>query len=193
MKILLICYQFDLNNSPRAYRWQSIVTFLRSQNNQVDVVCKKCNNNNNYAVNTSNSNARIFNKNTIAKKVLKFIYRKTWRLLYWPDSACLWFFNGYFQSKKLLNINTYDMLITVSHPFTCHLIGYFLKKKHPALNWRVDIGDPFSFLKDIYLNNRLLYRYLNSIAEKKVLFLVDKIFVTTTSLLEKYVKEWHLF
>ncbi len=61
---------------------------------------------------------------------------------------------------------------------TPHLVGLALKRRSPTLRWLVDIGDPFSLLDEIPLNNTALYRRLNRRAEGSVLRAADAIAVT---------------
>jgi glycosyltransferase involved in cell wall biosynthesis len=69
-------------------------------------------------------------------------------------------------------------MISVSHPFTPHLVALSVKRRFPALRWVVDIGDPFSLLDEIPLNNPTLYRRLNRRAEEAILGRSDAAAVT---------------
>jgi hypothetical protein len=109
---------------------------------------------------------------------LKFIYDLTWRKIYWPDMACLWYLPAFKKAQKLLKIKSYDALITVSLPFTDHLVGYRIKKAYPDLFWIVDIGDPFSWMKTTPVNNSGIYSKINLKAEKAILNLSNVVSVT---------------
>lgn len=111
-----------------------------------------------------------------------------WKQIYWPDSVCFWYFSAIKQAQKLFDLYQYESLISVSLPFTGHLVGLRLKKIFPHIKWMVDVGDPFSFQESEPINNRQLYRNLNKIVEKKVFLQADSISVTTKPTLEKYVK-----
>lgn len=119
----------------------------------------------------------------LVKKIILLI----WRQIYWPDSVCFWYFPAIKQAKKLLDLYQYESLITVSLPFTGHLVGLQLKKIFPHIKWMVDVGDPFSFQENEPINNHKLYKNLNNIFEKKVFSKADIISVTTKPTLEKYV------
>ena len=56
----------------------------------------------------------------------------------------LWYFSV---RMKIKNIPDYDLLISVSLPFTSHLVAYTLNKKR-GTRWIMDIGDPFYLKKD---------------------------------------------
>ncbi len=117
---------------------------------------------------------------------VKWIHDRTWKKVYWPDYACLWYFPAAKKAMQLVVKNQHDRLISVSHPFTGHLIGLKLKKKYPQIKWLVDIGDPFCFLEETPTNNFRLYRELNYRYEEKVFNNADAVSVTTHGTLEKY-------
>jgi glycosyltransferase involved in cell wall biosynthesis len=112
------------------------------------------------------------------KKILKWGY-SGWRKLYWPDSACLWTLSAVRQGQRLLRERHYDVLVSVSHPFTGHIAGLRLHKYRPALRWIADVGDPFCFLKDTPPNNGRLYKKLNYAADREVFRKSDVVTVTT--------------
>jgi glycosyltransferase involved in cell wall biosynthesis len=86
----------------------------------------------------------------------------------------------------LLKRSKYDWLITVSHPFTGHLVGLALKRRYPTLRWLVDIGDPFCLMEDPSPNNAALYRRLNLRTDHAVLRGADVVSVTTTGTRDAY-------
>ncbi len=120
--------------------------------------------------------------------VAKHIYANTWKKIYWPDYACLWYFPSLRKTRKLLASRDYDGVISVSHPFTGHLVGLKTKKQFPKTRWIADIGDPFCFLNNTPVNNARLYRNLNYRIEKKVFAYADAIAVTTTPAMREYSK-----
>lgn len=122
----------------------------------------------------------------VAGTILKRCYDMTWKRVWWPDRACLWYLPAVRFARELLTRNRYDALVTSSHPFTCHVVGHVLKRLVPDLPWLVDIGDPFSFAREMPLNNRLLYGFLNRAVERKVLRLADRVVVTNHRTVERY-------
>jgi len=116
----------------------------------------------------------------------KWIHDQTWKKVYWPDYACLWYFPAWEKAKQLLKLYNYDALISVSHPFTGHLVGLSLKKYYPKIQWIVDNGDPFCFLEHRPTNNYQLYKKMNYASEREILRCADIITVTTESTLETY-------
>jgi len=117
------------------------------------------------------------------KKIILLI----WKQIYWPDSVCFWYFPAIKQVKKLFDLYQYESLISVSLPFTGHIVGLQLKKIFPHIKWMVDIGDPFYFQESKPINNRKFYRNINKIVERQVFLQADIISVTTKPTLEKYV------
>lgn len=128
----------------------------------------------------------VLSKKQNLTSVVKWIHDRTWKKVYWPDYACLWYFPALKKAKELLNLCNYNTIITVSHPFTGHLVGLNLKKKQQKIKWIVDIGDPFCFLEQMPINNYNLYKYLNYTWEYKIFNKANKIVVTTENTFNKY-------
>lgn len=127
-------------------------------------------------------------KPTLASDLAAWFYRTTWKKLCFPDDACLWFFPARKRAAQLLERHTFDALITVSLPFTGHLIGLFLKKRYPNITWLTDIGDPFSFSPNP-LNNSFLFQKLNRRLERRVLETADHSIVTVEAMRRRYRTE----
>jgi glycosyltransferase involved in cell wall biosynthesis len=119
---------------------------------------------------------------------LKWLHDHTWKRIYWPDFACIWYFAATRKMKALLGRKPYDAMITVSLPFTDHLIGKGARRVQPDLAWLVDIGDPFCFLDMTPHNNRRLYRRLNERVERSVFMAADAVSVTTEKTRDHYVR-----
>lgn len=113
-----------------------------------------------------------------ARGSIIWTYDHTWKKLWWPDYAALWYFAAARAARKLVARHAYDTLITSSHPFVDHLVGLHVKRKFVDLPWVIDVGDPFCFLEDMPLNNRVFYRRLNYWADRKVFETADGISVT---------------
>ena len=125
-------------------------------------------------------------------RLASWAYYTLWRNIYWPDSYCLFVMPALGAVRGLLRQNRYDALITVSLPFSCHLAGWFLKRRYPDLPWVVDIGDPFAFLHECPINNHRLYRRLNYWAEAAVLKAADRIAVTAEGARARYLAEFDI-
>jgi glycosyltransferase involved in cell wall biosynthesis len=116
------------------------------------------------------------------------VHDRTWKQVYWPDFACTWYPSALRAARELLAGGRYDALISVSHPFTGHLVGEKLKGANPALRWLVDVGDPFAFIEGTPTNNARLYGGLNHRAERRVLRRADTVAVTTAGTLSRYAE-----
>lgn len=114
----------------------------------------------------------------IGGRWLRVMHDSTWKKLYWPDYACLWQRHAVRQAEALYRQAGYDYLVSVSHPFTCHLIAQRMKRNHPDITWLVDVGDPFCLLKETPTNNHALYKRKNVNAEGEVFGLADAIGIT---------------
>jgi hypothetical protein len=216
--ILIISHHYTPDNSPRAFRWSAIAEYWAKQGYHVDVVCAWKPGlleseilNGVYVCRTGGKTTESLrdgfgikkpsgktpgNQETYAgstlrhedRHLVKWIHDHTWKKVYWPDYACLWYFSAVKKAEQLLEKNHYNSLISVSHPFTGHLIGLKLKKKYPQIKWVVDIGDPFCFLEETQTNNHRLYRRLNYKSERKIFNYADAIAVTTKPTLVKYAE-----
>ncbi|MBN4072284.1 hypothetical protein JYU03_00015 [bacterium AH-315-F03] len=130
------------------------------------------------------------NRTSILRSLLSRLLHKAhdviWKNIYWPDYACLWYFSALKQAERLLSQRRYDTLITVSDPFTAHVVGLKLKKKYPELKWLVDIGDPFSFRRDNPTNNFGLYEKKNLRLERQIFHGANSIAVTSEATQKRY-------
>lgn len=199
---LIITYSYKPLLSPHAFRWATIAEYWSSQGNKVDVISiwkpglpkeeisKGVNihrvggglieiirqNYYNKANNKKKNNNTTLIHNQ--KSIIKLIHDYTWKKIYWPDYACLWYFSCKKKVLDLFKIEKYNKVISVSIPFTDHLIPLYLKKKYYDFTWIVDMGDPFHFLTETPTNNHKIYNSLNLKVEKKVFKAADAIMVT---------------
>ncbi|MEE8576131.1 MAG: glycosyltransferase [candidate division Zixibacteria bacterium] len=138
---------------------------------------------------TSNSYARRSLVSKIlssVRTVARSLHDLTWKNMYWPDYACLWVGPASAKAIELVESKEFDRIITVSDPFSVHLVGRRLKRECPNLPWLVDIGDPFCFRHDTPTNNHWLYRALNYRCEREIFEMADRITVTVESTRAKY-------
>ncbi len=117
----------------------------------------------------------------------KWIHDHSWKIIYWPDYACLWYFPAVRRARALHRQQHYDAMVTASLPFTAHLVGLRLKREHPELPWLADSGDPFSFLDATPVNNRKLFQHLDFVVERVVFSQANALTVTTEATRNQYV------
>lgn len=111
---------------------------------------------------------------------LQKILDLTWRKIYWPDGSCIWYLPARRYALSLIRQQAIDSVISVGLPYTPHLVAYFCKKKLPALHWLMDIEDPFSISREIFVNNHFLYGAFNFRQEGRAMGLADRISFTNT-------------
>ena len=205
MRILIISNYFSPGNSPRSLRWTAIAEYWAKNGDEVYVVSKAQNCVKRYekenqveiyrvGLDFSRVKSLISNEATL-KKSIKFhfnikevflrIIKVLWRFFYWPDSSMFWIFPAYIKSRNLLRNKNFDLLITVSHPFSSHLVGLLLKKDK-SIKWVADSGDPYSLELESPANNLLIWKKLNLFVERKLLHEVDLFSVTTDTTLNLY-------
>ena len=125
----------------------------------------------------------------LISNVVKGLYSFAIKKFQWPDFAWTWIFNARKAVFNYLEDNSeIDVVISVSHPFSSHLVGSIVKQKYPNIRWIMDIGDPFCFLIQSPPNNFLIYNRLNKFIERKYFSIADYISVTTSETKSEYLK-----
>jgi len=221
VRILLITpYYFPYIN-PRAHRWTSIAEEWAKNGHEIHVICSKRNDlpnlsqHNNVTIHRTgyNSLKEVFynlfkskkrrgEAQTSQSKTLKRSRLMTfmvwfnevfWKKFYFPDDACVWYFPARKKAIYLLNKYEFNAFVSVSLPFSAHLVGLYCKKQFPKIHWLVDVGDPFSLQFNHPLNNHFLYKNLNVRLEKKVFEKADSISVTTDGTKKLYEQYFQNF
>lgn len=118
-------------------------------------------------------------------RLAAWLYSHIWKNIFFPDDACLWYFPARKKVRELLEHRNFDTVISVSLPFTGHLIGLKAKKYAPSGFWIADIGDPFT-IQARPLNNSWLYGRWSKRLERIVLEKADSIAVTTPAAIRVY-------
>ncbi|MEX2642349.1 MAG: glycosyltransferase [Acetobacterales bacterium] len=198
MHILVVSYYWPPDVNARAFRWSAVTSAWCAAGHRVTVVTRAqpgesaLSEQSGLVVHRVGGTAAGRVRGSLAAgsgggmKALfggtaRAVYRATWRRLYWPDFAGAWYFPAVRAVRRLLAGGGVDALVTVSHPFTPHLVGLAARRQSPALRWVADCGDPFSLFDEIPLNNLALYRDLNRCAERRVLAAADSTAVTVES------------
>ena len=205
-RILIVTHQFLPFVSPRTTRWSYLIDELVGKGNKVTVLSgtnpeniqknydviyfgnKKFSSNIRRVRQESNdSTNNLFKKNIYS--ILKKIYRFLFKTFSWPDYAMFWAVT-IFRNRKRINDN-YDIIISVSLPFTSHLCAYILKKRIHA-DWYMDIGDPFTLKINSPENNKIIYSFLNKIYERKFYKIASKIIFTHKEVAELHENKFNI-
>ncbi|MDP1526051.1 MAG: glycosyltransferase [Rhodocyclaceae bacterium] len=203
MKLLIITYSYTPDLTPRAFRWSAVASQLVQKGHQVHVLCAALPGAD-VAMDSDgvtvyrvrdwllNASARVTpgagtagSAEVGGSRFLHAVLRKTiraiWRSTHWPDYACGWIIPATRTARALCKVSHYDWIISVSHPFTGHVVGMLAKSCSPRSRWLVDIGDPYSHMNEPSPNNRHVYSWLNRTIEGRVVADADAISVTTVS------------
>lgn len=121
-------------------------------------------------------------------RLAKMVHDVTWKKVYWPDYAILWYRAALKQARQLVAKSDYDVFVTIAPPFTGHLIGLSLKRGFPSIRWVADSGDPFCFAEFSTMNSEWLYSRLNKYADSKVFRRADALSVTTQETADIYAE-----
>ena len=217
MKILLITYTFLPDVTPRSMRWSQLKNHWERDGHQVHVVTASSSEINDISQeqnlvrvkenyigkirkkimlggNTNSAENIAIEKGlnilgTTFKSILSKIYKFSLRSFQWPDYAWTWIFSSTKEVKAYIDkAGPFDLMISVSHPFSSHLVAYFVKKDLPHLRWIIDLGDPFCFLNEAQPNNFKIYGSLNKKVEGKIMETCESISVTTDETKQEYAR-----
>ena len=122
-----------------------------------------------------------------AKRAAGRAIAAAWQQLYWPDTACLWYFPALRKARELQRAAASDAVISVSPEFTAVAVGHALAGSRPRNSaWLIDLGDPFSFLSEAPPNNTRLYAGLNRRFERRCLARASAVTVTNDATQDRY-------
>jgi len=205
-KILVVSHQFLPYVSPRTTRWSLLIDEIINRGNEVTVLTgtnpekieknykilyfgnKQFSSNIN-KIRQSSKNSSNNSIKKISYSVLKKIYRFLFKTFSWPDYAMFWAFTIYKNRKSIEN--NFDIIISVSLPFTSHLCAYILKKRISG-EWYMDIGDPFTLKINSSENNKFIYSYFNKFFERKFYQKASKIIFTHNEVAELHKKKFKI-
>jgi len=205
-KILIVTHQFLPHVSPRTTRWSLLIDYLVDKGNDITVLSgtRPQESVKNYKVlyfgsksmssviNTARQNSNNSTSSNLKKlmfRILKLIYRFLFKTFAWPDYAMFWIFTIYKNKKKIHD--DYDIIISISLPFTSHVCAYLLNKRLNA-EWYMDIGDPFSLKKFSSENNKFLFSFINRFIEKKYYKIASKIIFTHKEASELHMENFNI-
>lgn len=206
MRILLITHSYPPDLTPRAFRWVTVAEHLAAMGHEVDVVSARpaaspaeelserlqvhrvLDPVSRLVTRYSGKGRAFGGRPNMLHRFLRWLHRHTWRRLYWPDYACAWYFPAVRKASALIERRRHEVMVSVSHPFTGHLVGLALKRRFPQIRWLADVGDPFCLADDLTPNNVHLYRRLNRIADQAVMRGAEAISVTTTGTRDAYAR-----
>lgn len=209
MKLLIVSYSYTPALTPRAFRWAAVAAQLVHRGHEVHVLCAAAGPTGRDADGVVVHRVRDWLLDGASRVTagappasaqatrgwrawLRGVVRALWRALYWPDFACGWLIPATRAARDLHAAHRYDWLISVSHPFTGHLVALLSGARAHGARWFVDIGDPFHLMDEPAPNNRRLYRRLNRTVEARIVAGADKISVTTESTQRLYATHFGL-
>ena len=206
-KYLIVTHQFLPHVSPRTTRWKLLVDELvslghevtvltgtkqHSQDSNIETIFVGNSRASNVVVSLRNQSNSLDSKNRIKRiifKLLEKVYRFVIRNFAWPDYTMFWLISV-FKVRKKLNLE-YDVLVTVSLPFSSHIAGYLINKKI-GKPWIMDVGDPFTLKTTAPENNSFLYGRLNKHYETKFYQQASKVLFTHDDARKIHIKEFQI-
>ncbi len=181
MRIIVFTCNYPPRMNPRAFRVEKFVK-LNSKEYDILVVTSKIKGFNLKGPNVIRCGFAINLDDTFKSSIKKYKFIRLLHKAFWPDDQLLFQFyfliNYFFRFRK-----KNDLILTVSNPFSSHMIGWFLKKicRH---KWIADIGD-------IYFGNQH-HSMLSKWYERKILNSTDHIVVNAEILRNHFLKLYPL-
>jgi len=214
-KILLLTHWYSPALHPRAFRWSAIAAHWAAQGNRVDAVCawspglareeridgvrvfrvgggilsrlkNRLKRPPAFQAGKGPNDAGPRREASVPSSLALFLSDAVWKKVRWPDYACTWYFPAVREARRLAAGGGFDAIVSVSDPFTGHLVGKQLKKDFSEVTWLADVGDPFSFQDATPVNNVGLYGCRNVSAEREVFSRADAVTVTNPAVMEEY-------
>jgi glycosyltransferase involved in cell wall biosynthesis len=214
-KILLVSHWYAPALHPRAFRWSAIAAQWVLQGKRVDAVCSwvpglareevadgvrifrvgngilgrlknRLNRPPAFRAGSGVVDVEPRRGASVPSSLAAFLSDTVWKKIRWPDYACAWYFPAVREARSLAAGESYDAIVSVSDPFTGHLVGKRLKKEFPELTWLADVGDPFSFQDATPVNNVRLYDRRNVSAEREVFSGANAVVVTNPAAMDEY-------
>lgn len=181
MRIVVFTCNYPPRMNPRAFRVEKFVKLI-SHEYEILVVTSKIMGSIEKELNVIRCGFTLNLDSTLRNSIKKYKFIRFLHKAFWPDDQFL--FQFYFLINYLFRIRKRDdLIITVSHPFSSHMIGWFLKKvcRH---KWIADIGD-------IYFGNQH-HSKLSKWYERTILNSVDHIVVNAESVRNHFLKLYSL-
>ncbi|MBK8968740.1 MAG: glycosyltransferase [Lewinellaceae bacterium] len=201
---------------PRAHRWTSLAEYWAAGGHTVHVVCARqrgypgCEKRNGvrvhragfdslkevvyYYAGLKSGRGRVGQgvvRPGLMLRLFAWLYKVVWKKICFPDDACIWYFPARRQVRALLRQHEFDAVISVSLPFTGHLIGLFAKRLFPGLTWLADIGDPFVQPAQEFSNTAFYTKFTRSL-EALVLKSADAVVVTNPAMRSAYRRAFEI-
>ena len=214
-RILIITYSYAPQPTPRALRWSSIANYWAEHGTDVDIITgwqsglpeiehaggatvyrvgrnllTRLQSRLNSSPKATTATAKSSSKSASIKLLLKWCYDRSWKRLYWPDYACLWINPAVRAAQQLLKAHSYAAIVSVSDPYSGHVVVYRTRHLHNGAKWLVDIGDPFSFREAARPNNFELYQNRNYGLEANIFDACDAVSVTTDGTAREYISRF---
>jgi hypothetical protein len=207
--ILIITYDFYPDTSPNTYRWHNILKIWEKRGHQIHVISahkpeflkseivdgirihrtgrswlEMLKSKIPKHVELKNEKDSLSKSELMKESLIKKIYNSTFKRIYFPDFAFLWYFPAAKLAVDIIIEHKIDTVITVSWPFTDHVIGNKIKNKFNNINWIADTVDPFCLSKTV--NNQFLFSKFNYKFENKILKKADHVVVITEKIKNAY-------
>ncbi len=200
MRILIVSPYFYPFENPRAHRWTSIAMEWARLGHTVDVLTSAKTTASEsilsdkielFPVGQASLREWSGNPDSVFRQKLLEVGKWFFKLWVWPDSSMYWIKPAQKKIDKLLSDYNYDLVVSVSLPFSSHLVVLPHQSKHD-FKWIVDVGDPFIQNSDFLINNRFIYSKKNERTERQVMEAADVVCVTTDSLKAHYENRYEL-
>lgn len=192
-KILIISRSFYPGNWPRAFRTTELAKEFSRQGHDVTVITheklEQQKIKDEYGIKIIDLGNKKWNafslnvKSVLVQKFVRIINKLSYWLLEYPNIELTFLI-----SRILKNENSYDLLISVAHPYPVHWgVALATKKKKIAKTWVADCGDPYMKQDNTSLLPPFYFKFIDDWFMSKA----DFITIPIVEALQAYNKKYH--
>ena len=149
---------------------------------------------NNYANELVNLYRGVIKNDPLFEEYLKELYKSQQslnKLIFVPDLYILWAKEVLDYIDEYVDLNKIDIIYTTSGPYSCHIIGYYLKMKY-NIPWVADFRDEWTNNPYIDFDTTDILYKINFEMEKNIVNFADKIITVTPLMAENYANIFNI-
>ncbi len=131
MKLLIICHHLPPERNPRAMRSMEIINSLEAHDLYILYKSKM--------YNTISLKQALLGPEHSKHYIRKSKFIKIIQSLFFPDYHIFTYLYCYFKYRSI--VKNCQLILSISNPWSAHLLASKLSKSNPNLKWIMDIGD----------------------------------------------------
>jgi len=129
-------------------------------------------------------------KNTLTnQELINYSIKNLYLKIMVPDHRVEWLPFAVYKGIKIINSINPKLILTLSGPFSAHLVGYILKKLF-RIPWIAFYSDPWVDAPDRIVKVGKFRQFIEKTMERKILKTTDKVIVVTSAINQIYLKNY---